>query len=126
MSLRAWIRDSVHNVLFSRKIFEFFQRFRINITKDYHYSPIPDVRALQAKKIWEQETKLPGVQLREAEQLRQIEQIVTQYRGECNFPLDPTPVPHEYYMRNDTYGWLCAVLYHSLIRYYKPRKIMYE
>lgn len=124
MSLWSWFRDSVHSQLFSRNTFEFFQRFRINLTKNYHYSPIPDVRSLQQKNIWQQETKLPGIDLRETQQLQQIAQIVAQYRDECQFPLDATSVPHEYYMRNGTYGWLCAIVYHSLIRHYKPRKIV--
>ncbi|PKN92348.1 MAG: class I SAM-dependent methyltransferase [Chloroflexi bacterium HGW-Chloroflexi-6] len=124
MFLWAGFRDMTHNWLFSRKTFEFFQKVRINLTKNYHYSPIPDMRNLQDRKIWEQETTLPGVELREIDQLQEVDLIVPRYRNECSFPLDPTSTPHEYYMRNDTYGWLCATLYHCMIRYYKPRKII--
>jgi hypothetical protein len=124
MFVWSWFRDSVHDGLFSRITFEFFQKLRINVSKNYHYSPIPDVRSLQKNNVWEQETKLHGIELREFEQLEQIERIVPQYRAECQFPIESTPVPYQYYMRNGTYGWLCAVLYHSLIRHYKPRRII--
>lgn len=124
MKVWPWFRDMVHNRLFSRQTFEFLQRFRINITKNYHYSPIPDVRNLRSRNIWGQETSLAGVRLQEIEQLEEIEAIVKPYLRECNFPLDPTLIPYEYYMRNGTYGWLCATLYFSLIRHYKPSRII--
>jgi hypothetical protein len=124
MSLGAWLRDTVHRGLFSSQTFEFFQRFKINITKNYHYSPIPDARTLREKNIWQYETKLYGLNLREAEQLAHTERVVSSYRNECDFALKSAEIPYQYYMRNGTYGWLCATIYHSLIRYYKPRKLI--
>ncbi len=124
MYVLRWFRDMINSVLFSRHTFEFFQGLRINITKNYHYSPIPDIRYLKSREIWKQETQLPGIQIQAEKQLQQMEHIISHYRHECNFPLNPTSVPYEYYMRNDTYGWICAIVYHSLIRYHKPRKII--
>ena len=65
-----------------------------------------------------------GVRLRESEQLAEIASVVKSYRQECHFPLDPTHIPYQYYMRNGTYGWLCATLYYSLIRHHKPLQIL--
>lgn len=120
----SFLRDMVHDVLFSRRTFDFLQGLKINLTKNYHYSSIPDVALLRARNVWALESSLCGVAVSDEKQLDHTRKVVAAFGHECNFPLVPTGALAEYYVSNGLYGWICATLYYSLIRHYKPRRII--
>jgi len=119
------VRRSFERVLFSRRSFELFQRLGIHVTPNHFYSPVPDTRELDRRPgFWDEECDMPGVDLREAAQLDWLRQVVAPLRHECRFPLDPTGVPHEYFVRNGAFGLISAAVLHCMIRHVSPRTVV--
>ncbi|MFC1590755.1 class I SAM-dependent methyltransferase, partial [Candidatus Omnitrophota bacterium] len=111
--------------LLPQKTFEFFQRFGIHVTPKQYDSPIPDTRTLGAKKaFWEKEAELAGVDLNVERQLDMLENIFPRFRKECDFPLNKTSTPHEYFINNRSFGLVSAAVLHCMIRHFAPRTII--
>lgn len=120
----SFIKRALDNTLFSQKAFEYFQRFGIHVMQKHYYSPIPDTRVLREKKIFEKESELVGVDLNVDEQLNLLENIFPKFRIECDFPLNKTNTPHEYYINNGQFGLISAAVLHCMIRHFGPRTII--
>jgi len=119
------IRRSLERVLFSRRAFDLFQRLGIHVTPNHFYSPVPDTRELEGRAgLWEEESEMPGVDLRGEEQLERLRTIFLPWRQECDFPLHDTGVPHEYFIRNGAFGLTSAAVLHCMIRHFAPRTIV--
>lgn len=119
------IKRAVGRILFSRRAFEFFQKFGIHILRKHFYSPIPDTRLLETKKeLWERESELVGVDLNVAGQLAFLEKVFPKFQKECDFPLRKTSIPYEYYITNGSFGFLSAAVLHCMIRHFAPRTII--
>lgn len=118
------IRRMVGNLLFSQKTFEFFQRFGVHVMRKHFYSPIPDTRFLKEKKIFEKETELVGVDLNVKGQLNLLEGVFPKFRMECDFPLNKTSTPYEYYINNGEFGLISAAVLHCMTRHFTPRTII--
>lgn len=124
MQAMSLIKRALGNLLFSQRIFEFFQRFGIHVMRKHFYSPIPDTRVLRGKKIFEKETELVGVDLNVEGQLNLLENVFPKFRMECDFPLNKTYIPHEYYINNGEFGLISAAVLHCMIRHFVPRTII--
>jgi hypothetical protein len=112
-------------IVFSRPVFELFQKAGIHVTRRHFYSPIPDTRTLANRRdLWVGEYDLPGVDLNEVRQLDVLENLIPKHMGECHFPEEKTANPHEYYVNNGSFGLVSAVALHSLIRNYQPRTMI--
>ncbi len=111
--------------LFSQTAFEFFQRFGIHVTRKHFYSPIPDTEQIKRKSdIWENETELVGIDLNVERQIHLLEKVFRGFQNEWDFPVERTSTPHEYYINNDSFGYISAATYYSMIRYLRPRTII--
>ena len=64
------MKRALGSVLFSRRTFEFFQKFDIHVLHKHYYSPIPDTHLLGSREEFsEKERELVGVELNMARQL---------------------------------------------------------
>ena len=119
------VKRAVGKVLFSRKTFAFFQEFGVHVLRKHFYSPIPDTKHLEARSdFWEREMELVGVELKPDRQLELLANVFSQYRGECDFPLNRTSIPHEYYINNGAFGLISAAVLHCMIRHFGPETII--
>ena len=122
MNVIEW---AVGQIRLKFRAFEFFQKFGIHITPNHFYSPIPDTRILRARKdLWEEEMELVGVDLRIEEQLNLLENVFVKFREECDFPLNETSSQHEYYIKNNSFGLMPAIVLHCMIRHFTPKTII--
>lgn len=118
----SFIRRSFERLLFSKRSFDLFQRIGVHVTPNHFYSPVPDTRELDRRAgFWDEECDMPGVDLREAQQVDWLRNVLSPLRHECSFPLDPTGVPHEYFVRNGAFGLISAAVLHCMIRHFSPR-----
>jgi len=91
----------------------------------HFYSPIPsldEVKAQEAKLFGNCPAVIPGIDLRESEQLALLGELAEFY-GEM--PFQPTRQAHlRYYFENPAYSYSDAICLYSMIRRVKPGKIM--
>lgn len=121
----SFLRRSFERVLFSRRAFDLFQRLGVHVTPNHFYSPVPDTRELDRRAgLWNEESDMPGVDWRAAEQLEWLQGVLSRLRHECDFPLDPTGVPHAYFVRNGAFGLISAAVLHCMVRHFSPRTIL--
>lgn len=115
------------NLLLTQKAFEFFQRvFSIHVMSKGFYSPIPDTQLLDKRNdIWEHQSELVGIDINIEGQLDLLENGFSKFQHECEFPLDSTSLPHEYYINNGAFGFVSAATLHCMVRHIAPR-IMVE
>ena len=119
------IKSALGGMLFSQRVFEFFQKMGIHILRKHFYSPIPDTQLLATRgELWEKDMELVGVDLNIAQELDFLENIFTKYLSECDFPLTRTSVPYEYYINNGGFGFASAVVLHCMIRNFAPKTII--
>ncbi len=119
------LRKGLERVVFSRPVFDLFQRLGVHVTPNHFYSPVPDTRALGARAdLWETDSDLPGIDLRVRDQLERLRTVFAPMRHECDFPLRATGTPHDYFIRNGAFGLTSAAVLHCLIRHFVPRTIV--
>jgi predicted O-methyltransferase YrrM len=112
----------IRRAVWSKTVFEFWQRLGINVTKKHFYSPIPDTRELAKRtEHWSNEFPLYGIDMNTEEQLDLLEQVFPQYKSELNFSVDKTDRPSEFYLNNPAYGIIDASVLHIMIRKFKPQ-----
>lgn len=87
----------------------------------HYYSPIPDIKDLESRKIWEKKSELPGIDFRREEQLFLLKQLGAEFGSECEWPLTSTAIPAEFYLRNNSFSYGCASALHTMIRHFKPQ-----
>jgi len=85
------------------------------------YSPIPDLKELEVRKVWERKSGLPGIDFQIDKQLEMICRLGHEYGEECNWPLTPTKDPTQFYLKNNSFSYGCATALHTIIRHFKPR-----
>lgn len=103
--------------------FRLFEKAGFHVTPNNFYSPIPELTSLNAN-LWENETKLTGLDINLEEQLRLLNQVFPQFKSEYNFPTSKTNTPYEYYLDNTCFGSVDAEVLHSMIRHFKPKKMV--
>jgi len=89
-----------------------------------YYSPIPDIQDLQNRNIWSTRSTLPGINFRDNQQLEILRTVGSQFAAECNWPLEPSDNPAEFYLQNQSFSYGCAASTHCLIRHYQPKRII--
>jgi predicted O-methyltransferase YrrM len=91
----------------------------------HFYSPIPsldDVARDEARLFGPWPREIPGIALREAEQLALLDRLQPYYPDGV-FPVEKA-AGFRYYFENLAYGYSDAVFYHMMIRYLKPKRII--
>jgi hypothetical protein len=90
----------------------------------HYYSPIPDIEDLEKRKVWDKKSQLTGIDFPIEKQLEFIKILGEKYGSECDWPLSPTGNPAQFYVNNVSFSYGCAAVLHSMIRYFKPKKII--
>jgi predicted O-methyltransferase YrrM len=90
----------------------------------HYYSPIPNRNYIRENesRIFSYERLIPGVDLNDAEQLALLERFF-QYYGEIPFEENKNN-HHRYFFNNTFYSYSDAVFLYSVIRHFKPKKII--
>ena len=90
----------------------------------HYYSAIPDIKDLERRDSWNKTSNLAGINFRPEEQVKFLLKIGQQYGGECVWPLTKTLNPTQFYLKNQSFSYGCAAALHTMIRYWKPRRII--
>jgi hypothetical protein len=90
----------------------------------HFYSPVPDVKELQKRNVLSQQTSMPGIDMRDTEQIELLKLLVEQYGHECSWPSDPVDDSFHYYTNNNSFNYGCAAALHCMIRHFKPRRVI--
>jgi hypothetical protein len=110
-------------VAWDRRYYRLWEKAGFHITPNHFFFPIPDSNALRDG-LWERENGLVGIDMNLDEQLRLLSQVFPKYQQEYNFPTTKTGTPHQYYLDNGSFGSVDAEVLHSMIRYFKPKRIV--
>ncbi|MGW8184829.1 MAG: class I SAM-dependent methyltransferase [Candidatus Moraniibacteriota bacterium] len=90
----------------------------------HFYQPIPDIEDLEKRKIWEKVSTLNGIKFEPNRYLEFIKLLGEKYSKECDWPNEPTSNPGDFYLNNNCFSYGCASALHSIIREFKPKKII--
>lgn len=92
---------------------------------NHFYSPIPDTRAID-RRLFETDSELPGIDMREAEQLRFINELAGAYRREyALLPRTRAQAGSDgFYLNNGFFESGDAEVLYSYIRWLKPRRLI--
>lgn len=89
----------------------------------HFYSPIPDIKDLMERKIWDSPVDLTGVDLNYEGQLEFLLGL-SEYGAECNWPIEEPANQDEFYTKNGSFSFGCAAMLRTVIRKYKPKRII--
>ncbi len=106
------------------RYFRMWQERGFHITPIHYYAPIPDTRTL-SDDLWQKRSDLVGLAINENKQLELLSVFMSKYRNEySSFPMNPTPIRHQYYLRNISFGSVDAEILYCMIRHFKPSRIV--
>ena len=105
-----------------RNAFRMFQRFGITVSPNHYYWPVPDFRELEAR-TWPAEEDPVGLDLGYDRQLAFLRDVVPQYAREWESDAAPFfSVSYSY--NNGFFETIDAEIAYTLVRHYKPRRIV--
>jgi|SRR5271157_9626 len=90
----------------------------------HFYSPVPDIKDLDRRQIWNNKSEMVGIDFCATEQVRFLQELGKKYGDECNWPSQPNSNPDDFYTENNSFSFGCAAALHAMIRYYQPGKIL--
>jgi predicted O-methyltransferase YrrM len=106
-----------------RFLFRVSQPVGVHITRNVYHSPIPDTRELP-EQLWQVTSELPGVDMREAQQLALLEDFVEQF-GEEFLTLETEPLGTILFrMDNGSFGSVDAEILYAMVRHHRPHRII--
>ena len=109
---------------FLKVTFRFWQRLGIHVTRCHFYEPVPDTRILHDS-LWQDYSKLIGVNFDEKVQLDLLSHFRKTFKGEYDcFPREKTCMPYEYYTKNSFFEVVDGEILYCMIRHFKPRRII--
>lgn len=108
----------------SKRLFEFWQKLGFHIIPNHFYYPVPDTRTLKDE-LWQKNTELVGININEKFQIDLLSQFSIRFKKEYDeFPVERTPIPYQYYLKNPSFNPVDGKIYYSMIRNFKPKKIV--
>ena len=111
-------------VMFDRAHFEIWQKHGYSIVPNHFYYPIPLLADIP-EKVWTTPSQMVGVDLRVPEQVALIEEFAARYKDEYEaFPRESNGDPTAFYLNNDTFSTTNAEISYSMIRHFKPRRVI--
>lgn len=90
----------------------------------HFYSGIPDLKDLAARNIWDKKSMLTGIDFNLESQIAFLEQTGKTFGSECHWPANPTGNPADFFSENDCFSFGCAASTHTMIRHYKPKRVI--
>lgn len=102
--------------------FRALQNVGITVTPNHFYWPVPDMRDLESRD-WQDDSHPVGFDLKLDDQIECVRQMAAQYRSEWSFPDQPAGLT-EYHYNNGLFETIDAEMAYSLVRHFKPSKII--
>ena len=90
----------------------------------HFYSPMPDIKDLEQRNVWERKSPLAGIDFRTEEQVEFMKRLGRSYGDECAWPENATKDPFQFHTHNGCFGFGCAAMLHCMIRHHKPRRLI--
>lgn len=90
----------------------------------HFYSPIPDIKDLEKRRVWDQKSEMEGINFNHKNQLVLLKKLGSKYGKECSWPLRATAKEADFFEDNNCFGFGCAAILHSMIREFKPNKVI--
>lgn len=90
----------------------------------HFYSPIPDLKDLEERGLWEKRSAMEGLDFRAEDQVALMGELGAKYGAECDWTPDPTPDPFRFYTENNSFCFGCAASTHLMVRHFKPRRLI--
>ena len=90
----------------------------------HYYSPVPDVKDLESRNIWQRRSKLGGIDLYPGEQRKLLQLLGQRYGLECDWQYQKPEDPFMYHTSTTNFSYGCAAITHSLIRHFKPKRVI--
>ncbi len=90
----------------------------------HFYSPIPNIDDLEKRKVWSKKSPLLGIDFNIKNQLILLKKLGKNWGQECNWPLNSTNNPADFFIDNGCFGYGCAAILHSMIREFRPKNII--
>lgn len=89
-----------------------------------YHSPIPDIADLKKRRVWDKKSGLYGIDFNQKNQLVLLKKLGKKYGQECQWPLNETKNKTQFYVNNCSFSFGCAAALHSIIREFKPKRII--
>ena len=126
-SLSRFLAKVLPRCLHSKKfpeIFRLWERHGFHVTPVHFYQPISDTRSL-SDTLWDQPSKLVGIDMNDATQLDLLRNQFPKFRDEYDrFPVAPTGEPGRFYFNNGLFDGTDALVAYCMIRHFQPRLII--
>jgi hypothetical protein len=90
----------------------------------HFYSPVPDIKDLENRGVWERCSSLGGIDFGTERQLTLLSKLGKTFGGECAWPENATPDPSQFYTHNGSFSFGCAAALHCMIRHFQPAKVV--
>jgi predicted O-methyltransferase YrrM len=122
LSLARKLHENETALTFMRNAFRMLQRLGLTVSPNHYYWPVPDFRELELRN-WPTEEEPVGVDLGFERQMEFLQTVVSQYRAEWETDWAPMfSVGYRY--NNGFFEAVDAEVAYSLVRHYKPRRIV--
>lgn len=107
-----------------RTFFDYAEKRGLHILPVHHYTPLPNTSEIDDKQ-WGKKRHLPAIDLRIEEAVKLLSELLPRFKSECEtFLEDRSADPHEYSLRNNAFGRGDADVLYSIIRNFKPVRII--
>jgi predicted O-methyltransferase YrrM len=106
------------------EIFDYCQAQGLHILPVHFYTPIPDTSRLP-ESLWSQESELISIELNIDSAIDFLAKLSEYYQSEyAQFSFDSTFDKQQFYLNNSAYGCGDAEILYSMIRHFKPRRVI--
>ena len=112
-------------VMKNKRFFRYWESKGYHVTPNHFYEPIPDTNTLK-NDIWEKNTELVGIEMRELEQIRLLDEFSMKFKREYDLlPLQKhhDMKPYDYFINNTGFGSVDGEILYCMIRRFKPKRI---
>jgi len=111
-------------IMRNKRHFDLWQSRGYHVTPVHYYEPVPDTRRL-TDELWKEPSDCVGIDFREDEQLRLLNDFEAKYKTEYeSFPMDEPDDSARYYFKNGGYGSVDAEVLYCMVRDRKPGKVV--
>lgn len=107
-----------------KRYWRVIERVGWHLTPNHFYQPIPDTSRLPGR-LFRREFPMEALRLDTEQQKRLLDQFTRAYASEYNaFPTESTGNPAEFHDCNQFFNGIDAMMYHCMVRHFRPRRIV--
>jgi hypothetical protein len=110
--------------LIVKKTFSLWEMIGLHVTPNHYYETIPDVSTL-SNKLWQQHSKLIGIDMNEQAQINFLSECDLKYKEEFDkFSENKVTCPYQYFINNGYFEAIDGEILYCMIRHFKPTKMI--